>query len=111
MEPIIDETPRMKRLMHQRFWPQFTPVYCGIDDSGAYDVQPAAAWPPSTKKPASMITPADRPHPERQHVEHGKAMSRAPIMSGIRKLPKPPARIGMTTKKIMMVACIVKAML
>ncbi len=38
-------------------------------------------------------------------------MSRAPIMSGIRKFPKPPARMGMMTKKIMMVACMVNAML
>jgi hypothetical protein len=32
-------------------------------------------------------------------------------MSGIVKLPKAPARIGMITKKIMMVACMVNAML
>ncbi len=38
-------------------------------------------------------------------------MSRAPIMSGIRKFPKQPTRIGMTTKKIMIVACMVKSML
>ena len=38
-------------------------------------------------------------------------MSRAPIMSGIRKFPKHPTMIGMTTKKIMMVACIVNSML
>ena len=41
----------------------------------------------------------------------GKAMSRAPTISGIRKLPKHPTMIGMTTKKIMRVACIVKIML
>ncbi len=38
-------------------------------------------------------------------------MSRAPIMSGMQKLPKAPARIGMITKNTMMVACIVNAML
>ncbi len=38
----------------------------------------------------------------------GKAMSRAPIIRGMRKLPKHPTRIGMTAKKIMMVACMVK---
>ena len=41
----------------------------------------------------------------------GKAMSRAPIISGIRKLPKPPVRIGMITKKIMIVPCIVTSLL
>ncbi len=44
-------------------------------------------------------------------LRNGKAMSRAPIMSGMQKLPKAPARMGMITKKIMMVACMVKAML
>ncbi len=37
----------------------------------------------------------------------GNAMSRAPIINGMRKLPKHPTKIGITTKKIMMVACIV----
>ena len=41
----------------------------------------------------------------------GKAMSSAPIMSGIKKLPNAPARIGMITKKIMIVACMLKSML
>jgi hypothetical protein len=40
----------------------------------------------------------------------GKAMSSAPIISGIRKLPNAPARIGMITKKIITLACIVKSM-
>ena len=39
----------------------------------------------------------------------GKAMSSAPIISGIKKLPNAPARIGMITRKIITVACIVKS--
>ena len=39
----------------------------------------------------------------------GKAISSAPIISGIRKLPNAPARIGMITKKIITEACIVKS--
>jgi hypothetical protein len=35
IEPIIDDTPRMKRLISQRFWPQWTPEYCGTAESGA----------------------------------------------------------------------------
>ena len=38
-------------------------------------------------------------------------MSRAPIISGMRKFPKAPTRMGMTTKKIMMVACMVNSVL
>ena len=37
----------------------------------------------------------------------GNAISRAPIMSGIRKFPKPPKSTGIATKKIMIVPCIV----
>ena len=55
--------------------------------------------------PATAVTQND------SMLRSGKAMSRAPIMSGIRKLPKAPTRIGMTTKKIMIVACMVNAML
>ena len=38
-------------------------------------------------------------------------MSPAPIINGMRKLPKVPTMIGMTTKKIMIVACMVKSAL
>ena len=44
-------------------------------------------------------------------LRKGNAMSRVPIMSGIKKFPKQPTIIGMITKKIMMVACIVNSML
>ena len=38
----------------------------------------------------------------------GNAMSRAPIISGMQKLPNAPMRIGVIAKKIMMRPCIVK---
>jgi hypothetical protein len=37
-------------------------------------------------------------------------MSSAPIINGIRKFPNAPARIGMITRKIITVACMVKSM-
>ncbi len=40
----------------------------------------------------------------------GKAMSLAPIMSGIRKLPNAPASSGMMTKKIITEACMLNSM-
>ena len=55
-----------------------------------------------------MRAAATAPTQNDSMLSTGKAMSRAPIMSGIRKLPKHPTRIGMTAKKIMMVACMVK---
>ena len=58
-----------------------------------------------------MMTPDTAPVQNESMFSLGNAMSRAPIMSGIRKFPKHPTMIGMTTKKIMMVACIVNSML
>ena len=44
-------------------------------------------------------------------LSRGNAMSRAPIMRGIKKLPNAPVSSGMITKKIMIVACIVNSLL
>ena len=101
----------MMRLMHQRFWPQFTPEYTALALSGAYPVQPVAACPAGTKKPINITTPATAPLQKESMFRVGKAISLAPIISGIRKFPKLPTRIGMTTKKIMIVACMVKSIL
>ncbi len=40
----------------------------------------------------------------------GKAISSAPICRGMRKFPKAPARMGIITRKIITVACMVKSM-
>ena len=56
-------------------------------------------------RPAQNVTQND------SMLSSGNAMSRAPIISGMQKFPNAPARIGMITKKIMIVACIVNAML
>ncbi len=85
-----------------------TPLYAGLAESGGYDVHPAAAEPPSTVKLASMMMAAGTEVQNDSMFRNGNAMSRAPIMSGMRKLPKHPTRIGMTAKKIMIVACMVK---
>jgi hypothetical protein len=42
-------------------------------------------------------------------LRKGKAMSRAPIMRGMRKLPKAPVRMEVRKKKIMTVPCMVAA--
>ena len=55
--------------------------------SGGYEVQPAAAAPPSRKKPSIMMIPA-----------MGK------------KFPNVPTRRGMITKKIITVPCMVNKM-
>ena len=39
----------------------------------------------------------------------GKAMSEAPTCRGMRKFPKPPMSAAESTKKIMIVPCMVKS--
>ena len=41
-------------------------------------------------------------------LSRGNATSRAPICNGIRKLPRNPSSSGITTRKIIVVPCIVK---
>ena len=77
-------------------------------ESVAYAVQPDAAGPPGTKKVDSITIPATNPTQKESIFRVGKAISRVPIISGIRKFPKQPTIIGMTTKKIINVACMVK---
>src|SRR5262249_33467317 len=77
-----------------------------------YDVQPEAAAPPvGRKKLSKMMMKAGHMNQYDIMFSFGNAMSFAPIMRGIVKLPKPPASTGMITKKIMIVACMLKNML
>ena len=78
--------------------------------SVGYEVQPEPAPPPSTKKLATMTTKPGHMNQYDSMFSLGKAMSLAPIMSGIRKLPNAPASSGMMTKKIITEACMLKSM-
>src|SRR5688500_11122804 len=76
-----------------------------------YEVQPLPAAPPSTKKLDRMTMKAGHMNQYDIMFNLGKAMSLAPIISGMRKLPNPPVRNGMITKKIITEACMLKAMM
>ena len=43
-------------------------------------------------------------------LSFGKAMSRAPIISGMQRLPNAPMRMGVIAQKIMIRPCIVKTL-
>ncbi len=101
--PISDASERMCRLRIQRSWP--LPGECSVD-SGVYAVQPLDAGPPLAKKLRNRTIPPSRKSQYDSAFRRGNAMSRAPICSGTRKLPN-PARIGTTTRKIIVVPCIV----
>src|SRR5213079_1946421 len=77
-----------------------------LSDSGGYAVQPAWAAPLEENQLSSSTIPPNRNIQYENAFRRGNATSRAPIISGTRKLPK-PARIGTTTRKIIVVPCIV----
>src|SRR5262249_20627977 len=120
-EPIIDEMPTKSRASSQKIWPcpelgdagDWKPCPGGRPElaSVGYEVQPAAAAPPSTKKLARMKKKAGHMNQYDIMFSLGNAMSLAPIISGMVKLPKAPTSMGMMTKKIITEACMLKSML
>ncbi len=110
-----DETPSTCRPATQKSMfifssldPGATPEYAGVL-SGAYPNQPpsGAAW----KRIGSVIRmPPNRYTQYEKALSRGKATSRAPICSGIRKL-KNAAESGMTARNTIVVPCIVKSWL
>ena len=77
-------------------------------ESGGYVVQPAPAEPRSVRKEARTSSCERRKVQNEYMFSFGNAMSRAPIMSGMRKLPKQPMSTGVTAKKIMIRPWVVK---
>src|SRR4051812_33411479 len=78
-------------------------------DSVGYAVQPACGAPSGTKNDAVSTAVATNIDQNERRFRRGKTMSRAPISSGMQKLPNAPMRIGVIAKKIMIVPCIVKS--
>ncbi len=77
--PKIDEKPRTVRLSSQRSWPWLGEY--GSVESGTYDVQPDAGGPTSSAEYRMM--PPLRSSQYESAFSLGKAMSRAPICSGM----------------------------
>ncbi len=67
-----------------------------------------AAAPAGTKKPAIKVADDNAAVQKESMLSTGKAMSRAPIWSGMSRLPKAPITIGVMAQKIMIVPCMVK---
>jgi hypothetical protein len=70
-------------------------------ESGGYIVQAPPKAPPSTKNDASRISAESRKIWYESRLIFGNTMSSAPIISGIRKLPKAAISTGIATQKIM----------
>src|SRR6476469_7135614 len=99
------ETPTQSSDTSQRIWPrpecgpagELKPPPGGMVAlaSVGYEVQPLAAAPPSTKNDARMVTKAGHMNQYDIMFSFGNAMSRAPIISGIKKFPNAPVSQGM----------------
>ena len=68
---------------------------------------PRAIAPPGTKNEISSRTEPTKIVQNEAMLSRGKAMSRAPTISGIRKLPNAPSSTGIATKNTIVVPCIV----
>src|SRR5579864_9417073 len=89
---IVLDTPMRKIAMHHMLVPN--------DSSrliGGYSVQPASGAP-QRKLPKSRM-PAGGNSQKLNMFSHGNATSRAPICSGMMRLPNAPVRIGMMTSQ------------
>src|SRR5262245_51618835 len=115
----MEETPTQSSAISQKVWPR---PLCG--DAGdsmppplgmpalarvGYEVQPDPPAPPPTKNDARMVMNAGHMNQYDIMFSLGNAMSRAPIISGMRKLPNAPVSQGMMTKKIITEACMLNA--
>ena len=102
--PRIDEIPA--RWSEKIARSTEAPAWARLPANGGYTVHPVPA-------PASTPEEAKRRRNEGGRSQklilfiRGKAMSGAPIISGISQFPKPPIIIGITIKKIITKACAV----
>ncbi len=90
---IVELMPMRKIATHQSEVPGGP-----CTETGGYSVQPASGAP--TNSELKRITPAGGKIQKLVRFSHGNATSRAPIISGITKLPKPPVTSGMIVIQI-----------
>jgi len=82
------------------------PAWAILLERGGYTVQPVPG-PLSTKDLDRSITNAGNKSQKLILFIRGNAISAAPSIKGMSQLPKPPIKIGITIKKIMINACAV----
>jgi len=97
MEPKIEEIPaRCKEKIAKSVLP---PGWPRILDNGGYKVQPAPQ--PLSTNLLTIIKIIEGSNNQKLILfRRGKAISPKPIIIGINQLPKPPIKIGITLKKI-----------
>ena len=101
IEPMIEEAPRMCKA---KMPASIEGPICRV--SGAYSVQPAAGAPPGMKKEPTIMSEAGIISQKLKLFMRAKAMSDAPICSGIIQLAK-PTKAGMIAPNTMIRPCMV----
>ena len=101
MEPMMELAP--SKCMAKIPASMLGPI-CSV--SGAYSVQPAAGAPPGIKNEPTSIRAAGIISQKLKLFMRAKAMSEAPICSGIIQLAK-PTKPGMMAPNTMMMPCMV----
>src|ERR1700744_874075 len=101
MPPMIDDAPMMWTAKIAKSMPG--PICV---ESGAYSVQPAAVAPPGTKNEPTSSTAATGSSQKLKLFIRAKAMSDAPICSGIIQFAK-PTNAGMIAPNTMINPCMV----
>jgi hypothetical protein len=99
--PKIEEAPAKCKLKIARS--TAGPECASAALNGGYTVQPVPA-PTSTKLEDSNNKSAGGNNQKLMLFNLGKAISGAPIIIGTNQLPKPPIKIGITIKKIIIKA-------
>jgi len=106
--PIIDEAPAKCKLKMAQSTDE--PHCVSIPLSGGYSVHPAPTAG-SINIEISNRTSAGGNSQKLKLFKRGNAISGAPSINGTNQLPKPPIKIGITIKKIIVKACAVTSTL
>jgi hypothetical protein len=102
--PSIEERPAICKL---KIKSSTEPPECAIGpDKGGYKVHPVPT-PISTTFESKSNDNAGGINQKLILLSRGKAISREPIMRGTIQFPKPPIKIGISIKKIIINACAV----
>lgn len=104
MAPKMDETPA--RWSEKMVRSTEAPACARLPARGGYTVQPVPA-PASTPDDARSKRNEGGSSQKLMLFIRGKAISGAPIISGISQFPNPPIMMGITIKKIITKACAV----
>src|SRR5450830_257718 len=101
IEPMIDDAPMMCMAKMAMSIPG--PIWV---DNGAYSVQPAAVAPPGTRNEVANNSAAGGSSQNEKLFMRAKAMSEAPICSGIIQFAK-PTKAGMMAPNTITRPCMV----